>query len=106
MFIRPRHVRRSSKFTSKLRSSSRRRQEYAASLLSMAVVQGFLAIALELAAVRSFQAVHKQAGDLPLWILLIMPIAFGLAGLVALRACVRNARAWREVWSSRKRPTG
>jgi ABC-type nickel/cobalt efflux system permease component RcnA len=105
MLIKPREVRRSTRFHSRLRSQSRRRQEHAASILSTAIVQGALAVSLLLAAVKAYQAVSAQADSIGIMMKLALPLAFTLGGLWCARLCFRNLRSGRETWlSARKRP--
>lgn len=102
--VKLRQVRRSSKFTSRLRSQSRQRQEYAASVMSTSVVQGALAASLFIAALKAYQAVTAQSDSVGILLRLALPIAFVIGGLWCLRLCVRNYRAARELWSIRRRP--
>jgi len=94
---------RPSRFSSRLRHSSRQRREYAASVYSMALIQFLLAGSFALAAVRSFQAIQAHGGAVPLAARLVMPVAFLGAAVFSLRAAVGNARGARELWRSRHR---
>ena len=96
MFIRPRQVRRSKKFTSRLQTGSRQRREYAASTLSMAVIKGILAVALVAAGIRAFQAINAQTSTISLPVKLAVPFVFVVGALVVARSCVNNIRAVRE----------
>lgn len=104
MLIKPRQVRRSSKFTSRLKTGSRQRQEYAASTYSMAFIQALLTFGLAVAGVRAYQAVDAQASQVSLMMKLAMPAVFFAGALLVLRACVKNVKAVREMSRSRRRP--
>ena len=97
MLIKPRQVRRSSKFTSKLKTGSRQRQEYAASVYSMAAIQAILAVVMIVAGIKGYEAVDVQAGHLSLPVKLALPVVFGLGAILSLRACLKNVRAVREL---------
>lgn len=103
MLIKPRKVRRSDRFQSRLRSQSRQRQEYAASIMSTAIVQLALAVALALAAVKSYHAVTAQAASVGILVRLALPIMFVIGALWCLRLAVKNFRSGREVWRRSKR---
>lgn len=105
MLFKTRQVRTSSRFQSPLRSAARQRRESVAPILSMAVVQGFLAAALWMAALRSYQAISAHAGDVSLGLKLVMPVAFAVGGFWCLRLCVKNLRFGRELWSMSRRST-
>lgn len=98
MLIKPRRVRRSSKFTSRLKTGSRQRREYAASVYSMAVIQGLLVVSLLIAAVYAYRAVDAQAPETSLLMKLGLPVAFTVGALLAFRGCVRNVRAARQIY--------
>ncbi len=102
MFIRPRQI-RPSRFSSRLRASSRRRREYAATAWSMAVIQATLCVALAVAAVRSWQAVDAHGEGVPLVARLVMPTVFAAAALVAGRSALHRVREARELWFPRSR---
>ncbi|MDH3197866.1 MAG: hypothetical protein OEO21_06470 [Candidatus Krumholzibacteria bacterium] len=104
MLIKTRRPRHSSKFSSRFRASSHKRQEYAATVYTMAAVKGMLAIVLAVAAVQAFRAVDVHAADLPLPIKLALPVALAAGGLLSLRACVRNFQEGREIWRRRREP--
>jgi hypothetical protein len=93
-----------------MRSSSRQRQEYAATVYSMAIIQAILGVTLFLAGVRAWQAVSAHGNDLPLVAKLVMPVVFIAASLLALRACWRSIQSAREmrprVRPSRRDPSG
>lgn len=103
MFIKPRQVRRSDRFQSRLRSQSRQRQEYAASIMSTAVVQAALAISLALAAVKAYNAVSAQAASVGILLRLALPVIFLLGGLWCARLAVKNFGAGREAWRRSRR---
>lgn len=105
MLFRQRHVRRS-KFTSRMRTGSRQRQEYAAAVYTMAVIQGLLTTALFLGAIRSYQAVDVHTTDLPIAMKLALPLFFFGAGLLSARSCWSNVRAAREHWVHRPKHRG
>jgi hypothetical protein len=94
-----RQVRRSERFQSRIRTQSRQRQEYAASVISTAVVQGALAISLWVAALRAYQAVTAQSDSIGILIRMAMPLVFFLGGLWCARLCLRNVRSGRELWT-------
>jgi hypothetical protein len=103
LLIKPRQVRRSSKFQSRLRSQSRQRQEYAASVFSTAIVQGALSASLFLAALKAYQAVSAKAWTVGIMVKMALPLVFVLGGLWCARLCLKNLRAGREMWwASRK----
>lgn len=105
MLIKPRQVRRSTRFESRLRSQSRHRQEYAASILSTAIVQGALSVSLFLAAVKAYQAISAKAEGVGFMLKMVLPLAFTLGGLWCARLCIKNLRAGRETWrAARKKP--
>lgn len=99
MWYKPRKVRRSTKFQPHIRRETYRRREYAASVMSTAVVQFVLAIALLVAAFRSYQAVSIQAPESTLALQLVMPVAFTVGGAWCIRLAVKNFRSAREIWS-------
>lgn len=96
MLIRPRQVRRSSKFTPRLRSDSRQRREYAASAYSMAVVKAILAVAMVTAGIRAFQAINAQTSNISFSLKLAVPALFIAGALLVARSCVKNIQAVRE----------
>lgn len=96
MFIRPRQVRRSKKFTTHLQTGARQRREYAASTYSTAVVKALLAGFMVVLAVKVYQAFAVQAGSVPLTIRLAVPLLIVSAALLVARSCVNNIRAVRE----------
>jgi len=100
MLFRQRRVRRS-KFTSRMRTGSRQRQEYAASVYSMVVIQGLLTLALFLGAFRSYQAIVVHSSDLPVAMKLALPVFFVVVGLISARSCWTNVRTAREIWAQR-----
>lgn len=104
MLIKPRQVRRSSKFTSRLKTGSRQRQEYAASVYSMAAIQAILAVVMITAGIKGYQAVDVQAGHLSLPAKLALPLVFMAGAALAIRACVKNVRAVRELAQLKKKP--
>jgi hypothetical protein len=104
MIIKPRQVRRSSKFTSRLKTGSRQRQEYAASVYSMAAIQAVLAVVMILAGIKGYQAVHVQAGHLSLPVKLALPLVFTAGALLSLRACIKNVRAVRQLSQLKRQP--
>lgn len=67
--------------------------------MSTAVVQFVLAIALLVAAFRSYQAVSIQAPESTLALQLVMPVAFTVGGAWCIRLAVKNFRSAREIWS-------
>jgi len=85
---------RQSKFSSRIRSDVRSRREYAATVYSTAFIQGLLACALVVAAIRSYQAVSVHAG-VPLIMRLALPIVFAIGALLMGRAAARNVASAR-----------
>jgi len=104
MLIRPRQPRRSSRFSSRFRTESRKRQEYAATVYTMAVVKGGLAIVLALAALQAYRAFDVHAADLPLPLKLALPAVLVVGALFSARASVRNFQEGREIWYRRRHP--
>jgi len=96
MLIRPRQVRRSKKFTTRLQTGARQRREYAASTYSMAVIKGMLAIAMVVAGVKAYQAISSQTSNISLTVQLAVPFMFIAGALLVARSCVRNFRSVRE----------
>jgi hypothetical protein len=106
MLIKPRRVRRSSKFTSRLQTGSRQRREYAASVYTMAVVKAILAIAMMVLSVRAYQMMHAHRGDMSLALKLALPAVILLAALLVFRSCVKNVQSVREISQYRRTPRG
>lgn len=104
MLIKPRRVRRSSKFTSKLQTGSRQRREFAASVYSMAAVKAILAIAMVVLSVRAYQMMDAHRGEMSLVLKLALPAVILLAALLVFRSCVKNVQSVREI-SQYKRST-
>ncbi|MCK4774497.1 MAG: hypothetical protein KAT30_06915 [Candidatus Krumholzibacteria bacterium] len=102
MFINPRQVRRSSKFTSRLQTGVRQRREYAASVYSMSVIKAILVIAMVLAGIRAFQAIDAQTSAVSLPIKLAVPLVFIAGAVLVLRSCVKNLRSVREISQYRR----
>lgn len=103
MLIKPRKVRKSSKFSSRIRGASRQRQEYAASIYSHAIIQALLAMALVVLAVRAYQAIDAHTETLPLTAKLVLPVVLIGGAFLTARSCLRNVRAAREMWYTRRR---
>jgi len=103
MLLKQRKVRQS-RFSSRIRGSSRQRQEYAASVYAMAVIQTILAGTMFLAGVRSWQAVSAHGSDLPLMAKLVMPVVFIAAALLAARASFRSIQAARALQPRHRSP--
>lgn len=101
MLFKLRRVRRSSRFSSRMRTTSRQRREYAATVYSMAVIQAVLAVTLFVAGVKAWQAVSAHGSDLPLAMKLALPIVFTGGALLAARAAVGSVRSAREMRLSR-----
>ena len=96
MLLKTRKVRQS-RFSSRIRGSSRQRQEYAASVYAMAVIQTILSGTMFLAGIRSWQAVSAHGSDLPLVAKLVMPVVFIAASLLAARAAFGSIRTARDL---------
>ncbi len=96
MLIRPRQVRRSKKFTTRLQTGSRQRREVAATSYSMAVIKAILAITLVTAGIRAYQAIDAQSTTISLPLTLALPILFVAGALLVARSCVNNIRSVRE----------
>jgi len=96
MLLKQRKV-RESRFSSRMRSTSRQRQEYAATVYSMAIIQAILAVTMFIAGIRAWQAVSAHGSDLPLFAKLVMPIVFIAASLLAARACFRSVQSARDL---------
>jgi len=73
--------------------------------MSTAVVQLVLAIALLVAAFRSYQAISTQAPEATLALQLVMPVAFTLGGAWCVRLAVKNFRSAREIWTVARKST-
>jgi cation transport ATPase len=97
MLIKPRKVKRSSKFTSRWVATSRRRKEQVASMLSMAAVQLVLATFLLLGSYRSYLAITLRNSELRLLEKAAIPAFFLLAGVYFFRAGINNIREARAV---------
>lgn len=102
MLLKQRKV-RESRFRSRMRTSSRQRQEYAATVYSMAIIQAILSITLFVAGIRAWQAVSAHGNDLPLVAKLVMPVVFTAAAMLAARACWRSVQSARDM-RPRQRP--
>ena len=96
MLIRPRQVRRSKKFTTRLQSGARQRREFAATAYSMAVVKALLTGFLVVLAVRVHQAFAAQASSVSLALRLALPLLIIAGALLVARSCVNNIRSVRE----------
>jgi ABC-type nickel/cobalt efflux system permease component RcnA len=96
MFIRPRQVRRSKKFTTHLQTGARQRREYAATTYSAAVVKAMLAGFMVVLAVKVYQAFAIQASSVSLTLRLAIPVLIVAGALLVARSCVNNIRAVRE----------
>ena len=96
MLIRPRQIRRSKKFTTRLQSGARQRREFAATGYSMAVVKALLAGFLVVLAVKVYQAFAVGASSVSLTLRLSVPILIIAGALLVARSCVNNVRSVRE----------
>jgi len=96
MFIRPRQVRRSKKFTTHLQTGARKRREFAATTYSAAAVKAMLAGFLMVLAVKVYQAFAVQASGVSLAVRLAVPVIIVAAALFVARSCVNSVRAVRE----------
>jgi len=96
MLIRPRQIRRSKKFTTRLQSGARQRREYAATTYSMAAVKALLAGFLLVLAVKVYQAFAVGASSVPLTLRLAVPILIVAGALLVARSCVNSIRSVRE----------
>lgn len=103
MLIRPRQVRRSKKFTTRLQTGARQRREYSATTYSMAVVKALLAGSLVVLAVRVYQAFAVQASSVSLTLRLVLPVLILAGALLVARSCVNSIRSVRE-FSQYRRP--
>jgi hypothetical protein len=101
VLFKQRQVRRSSKFSSRMRGSSRQRREYAATVYSTAFIQVILAVTLIVAGIRSYQAVSAHGDTLPLPLKLALPVVFVVAGLISARSALRNVRSAHSMFSRR-----
>ena len=102
MFIRPRQVRRSKKFTTRLQSGARQRREYAATAYSMVVVKALLAGFLVVLAVKVYQAFAVGASSVPLALRLAVSIVIVAGALLVAWSCVNNMRSVREFSQHRR----
>lgn len=103
MLVNPRRNRRSLRFSSRLRGKGHHRHQHVASAYSTAIVEGVLAVALIVAALRAHQAVQARASGVPLAARLALPVLFVLGALFAFRSCVKNIQSVRE-FPQPKRP--
>lgn len=103
MLVNPRRNRRSLRFGSRLRDEGHRRHQHVAAAYSTAIVEGVLAVALIVAALRAHQAVQARASGIPLAARLALPVLFVLGALFAVRSCVKNIQSVRE-FSQPSRP--
>jgi hypothetical protein len=101
MLFKQRKVRHSSKFSSRIGSSSRSRREYAATSYSTALIQLILAVTLFIAAFWSYQAVAVHGQGVGLLLKLILPVVFSVGGLLVARTAVRNLQAARSAFHRR-----
>jgi hypothetical protein len=96
MLIRPRQVRRSKKFTTRLQTGARQRREYTASTYSTAVIKAMLAVAMVVAGIKAYQAFDTQTSNVSLTIKLAVPFMFIAGALLVAWSCVRNIRSVRD----------
>ena len=104
MLLKPRSVRRSSKFTSRLKTGLRQRREFAASVYSMAAVKAILAVAMVVLAVRAYQMMDSHPSNMSLLPKIALPVVIVLAALLVLRSCVKNVQSVREISQYRRPP--
>ena len=104
MLIKPRRVRRSSKFTSKLQTGSRQRREFAASFYSMAAIKAILAVAMVVLSVRSYQMMNAHNPGMSLALKLALPAVILLAAILVFRSCVKNVQSVREISQYKRTP--
>ena len=97
MFIKPRRVKRSSKFTPRWVATARRKKEQAASLYGMALVQIALSIFLSIGSYHSYNAIMSQSTDISLFEKAAVPGFFLIAAVFFLRAGIKNFMEAREV---------
>jgi hypothetical protein len=97
MFIKPRKVNRSSKFTPRWVATARRKKEQAASLYSTAVIQLVLSFFLLIGAFRSYQAIMVRNPDLSLFQKAAVPGFFLIAAIFFIRAGIKNLLEAREI---------
>ena len=90
MLFKTRKVRHSGRFSSRIRSGSRQRREYAATVYSTAVIQFILACTLLVAAWRSYQAIFAHASGVPVALKLALPLVFAAGALLVGRSAARN----------------
>ena len=97
MLIKPRRVKRSSKFTPRWVATARRKKEQAASMYSMALVQLVLSIFLFIGSYHSYKAIMTQTTDISLFEKAAVPGFFLIAAVFFLRASIKNFMEAREV---------
>ncbi len=97
MLIKPRKIRRSSKFSSRLKTGLRQRREFAASVYSMAAVKAILSAAMVVLAVRAYQMMDAHPSNMSFLLKISLPAVIVLAALLVLRSCVKNVQSVREI---------
>jgi len=97
MFIKPRKVKRSSKFTPRWVATARRKKEQAASLFGMALVQFALAVFLSIGSYYSYQAIMSQSTEISLLEKMAVPGFFLIAAVFFVRSSIKNFIEAREV---------
>ena len=100
MFIKQRHVRRSSRFTSKWSRSSLTKREYVASLYTTGVIQLFLAGFLLVGALKTSDMMRTQFPDLVWYGKYALTMIMGVLGIIVLRAFYYNLRRAIEIYRS------
>ena len=106
MFIKQRHVRRSSKFTSKWSRSSLKQREYIASLYTTGLIQLFLSGFLIVGGLETGKMMRSQFPDLVWYGKYALTAVMGVLGIIILRSFYQNLRRAIDVYrSSRSKPS-
>jgi hypothetical protein len=80
-----------------LKTGSRQRREFAASVYSMAAIKAILAAAMVVLSVRAYQMMDAHPGDMSFLVKVSLPAVIILAALLVLRSCVKNVQSVREI---------
>ena len=104
MFIKQRRVRKSSKFQSRWSGASRKRREYAASLYTTALVQGFLAFFLFFFSYQSLSMAGEKFPDLVWYLKYALPFLGVVVGIIVTKALVGNITAAVAIHRTSRRP--
>ncbi len=104
MFLKQRHVRKSSKFQSRWSRTSSKRREYVASLYTTAVIQAFLGLFLLFLTRESYTVMREKFPDLVWFLKYAIPLFFLIVAAVVLRAFFGNIRTGISAYRDTRRP--